>query len=341
MRNNIFILFDCPDDRNDKKWLYEGLLKMQNNVYSVSVKHKLSDLTLKGGLIKKIHAHLIMLLQCFRCLLKSNNNDVVICWLSTTGMYFNLLSRLFGNTRNIILLNILTPLGRSKLRAFGLSNPKCCFCVNSEDTPDQFRYLYSDIKAHFHFIPDVYDDNIAFQTREFDTIDKYCFTGGFNNRDWTFVNTLARLMPHVKFICVGDEQVFNNMVEQKEDNVITYFSIDANKYYDLMKKSHLVFLPLIDDRVAGLINIIRAAQYGVLCAISDTKSTNQYLGNQDKDMLIHGDLQETKLMIDRIFSLSQDEYQSKLSRFQKHIQDVFSPQSATDKVYKVVTDFNN
>lgn len=344
-KSKILILFDCPDEGNDKQWLYDELSRLnEGNVYTIKIKSVLYKLTLMGNYYQKIKAHLVMLWQGIRAMWQSKQNDVIICWLSTTGSYLNILSLLCGNKRNIILLNWLTPIMTNRFNSYyyfkarlAVNNPRCKIIVNSKESASKWcEVLHVNKVQKFYFVPDVFDDSIPFAS----TItkkDNYCFTGGFNNRDWNYVASLAKLLPDIVFICVGNENDFTSSVPDVPSNVLPYFSIESEQYFNFMKNARLVLLPLKDNRVAGLINIIRAAQYGTLCCSTKTPVTSLYYSENAHNYFLDPYPQNSVTMIRSIFNYEELEYHSKAAEFQEYIKNNFSPQTAANSIFQIIS----
>ena len=76
----VYILFDCPDDHNDKSWMIDEIRQLyRGGVFSVSIGKVLSRLS-RDGLKGKLQSLWIMLTQCVRALRASKRDDVIICW---------------------------------------------------------------------------------------------------------------------------------------------------------------------------------------------------------------------------------------------------------------------
>lgn len=339
---NIYILFDCPDARNDKKWLLEELSKLHNGkVSSVPIKHVLSRLD-RSGIIGKLRARAIALWQCLRALMRSEKDDVLICWAPFTGKMCATLSRLFGNKRKLILMNWLTPSDLDKrwekTCRMILNNPQCRISVNSADSPKEWAALAGvTTTENFFLMPDVFDTSVTWAEPAVKE-ERYCFTGGMNNRDWKLLSQIARACSDIRFVCVALEEDFNAQVEDRPENMDVYFNLPAAEYYGLMNNAHAVLLPLRDSRVAGLINIIRAAQAGVLCYISRTVSTEQYYPQANADMLVDWEQEAWISAVQKSFALTAQDYTQKVKSNQMHILENFSAEAAAKRIAGILAD---
>lgn len=336
---NIWILFDCPDDRNDKKWLIDELSKLHNgNVRSVSIKKTLSILD-RQGVKGKIQWRCICLWQAIRAAKYAQENDVIICWTQRSGLYVN--KALMGKRVKLVSMNWLTPSvhylrHKQLLRSF-VKNTRSLIVVNTPESIEKWenKLKFSNQKK-FLVIPDVYNDTISF-TKPKVLKEKYCFTGGMNNRNWKLILNLAKNHRMLKFVCVALKNDFEKQIhEEIPDNMDVYFDVPSNKYYDLMKNAYIVLLPLMDNRVAGLININRAAQYGVPCMITKTAATEQYYNADTNHLLVTGQVDEWGVKLDNWLKFSEEQYIEATEEFCDVIKVKFSPERAAKQIYDAI-----
>jgi len=342
MNRHIYILFDVPDNKNDKEWLIEGLKDYYGDVVSsVSINHILSEMIMLQGGWHRIYAYLIIIKQCLKTLLLSRQDDIIICWFSTTGKIFNFLSRIFGNRQYILAMNWLNP-GidnndfHSFLAKYTLSNPKCIIVVNTNESPRLWRDFAGKDCNGFVVMPDVFDDSVPFITPTTKRNDRYCFSGGYGNRDWRLLMNVASLSKSMKFVCVAKKDDFQSKVEIIPDNVEIYYNIEQSEYYNLMQGSSLVLLPLVGNTISGLVNIIRAAQLGIICSVSRTIATEQYYAEENNDLLIESNEQSWADVINKIMTLTDKEYIDKAISYQQYIKQQFSPQNAVSILVKTI-----
>ena len=329
----IFILFDVPDNQNDKEWLIAGLRKQYpGRVEPVSIKHVLSKMIMLQGGWYRLKAYIIIIHQCIRALIKANRGDVVICWFSTTGKIFNFISRVFGNRPNIISMNWLNPGGPQKgfhynLARFAATNKRCTIVVNTPSTTELWKKHLKCNGMDIMVVPDVFDDTDSFCPIK-NSFEKICFSGGYGNRDWSLLMRVAYRMPDWTFICVAQKNDFESKVSVVPQNVKMHYNIGEKEYYDLMKSSSVVILPIIGNTISGLINIIKAAQYGIICCVSQTDSTLQYFSEENKDLLMQASDEKWIERLNSIGSMTSQEYYHKTECFQSFIQKTYSPANA-------------
>lgn len=68
-----------------------------------------------------------------------------------------------------------------------------------------------------------------------------------------------------------------------------------------------ILIPLLDNRVAGLINVISAAQYGVPYLVSGIPAIRQYYSEKSNNLLTTNNIEEWKKVVLRWASYSYEE----------------------------------
>lgn len=325
----VFILYDCPNETNDKKWLAEEIdRKFDTTIIEPcgSMYHIMRE---RYGKIKVL---ICALRQCITTLFLSKSGDVIVCWGGLTANLFNLLSMCIGNKRNIISMNWLSPPVSKKMKILlkkTIKNPKCKVCVNCKSSIDKWiLYLNAGIRDRFIFLPDVYDITQFFESPTVEHRNGTCFTGGMNNRDWEKLMCIARKLKNIKFVCVALKGDWEKQIQEIPDNVEVYFSLPVSEYYEKMRKATLILLPLKEDKSSGLINIIRSAQYGKICCVSDYEVTRQYYGKKSREFCLGKEIENWVKIIRNIYKMTNEEYDKRAKEFQEYIQYNFAPTSA-------------
>lgn len=341
----IYILFDCRLDDNDKSWLIEGLDIENYTVIASGMPVRLTDL-IKEGPIGRLKSYYLQIKQAFHILYVSNKSDIIIVWYSVTGQIISILSSLFGH-RNMVLMNFLTPTKRNGILGWvvkqTVSNPRNNILVNSIESEKQYRDIYglnTDKCARFHYFPDVYDNAEKFINPEDRIIEnRYFFSGGMSNRDWKLLTKVAQRLPHFKFVCCALQNDFDSQVEIIPDNMEVYYNISSELYYKLMCDSYCVLLPLKNNSVSGLINILKAIQMGVPCYVSNIPGTKQYYSKNASHFLLQNNVESWVEGVCAINTLSADKYVSVVKELQDYINKNFSPESALNRM-KNILDMN-
>ncbi len=337
----IIILFDCPCEENDKKWLYDELQKIYGtsgtDVIPLYTKNALAVLKNSGKRVSYLIQGLKLSAEAIQ---KSRGGGSLVCWGVTTGFITNFLSRILGNSREILAMNWLTPINPPFLaiwlRRMMVNNRRCRIIVNSVESKDKWlKVLRVKDRGNIYFIPDTYDSQIEFQ-RPYRRENVYCFTGGENNRDWKFLMKIAEQMPEMEFICAAYEADFRQQVNHVPENVRVYYSLPVQEYYALMKGASVILLPLRDNRVSGLINITHAAQYGQVCISTRTKATELYYREDLRRFLPERDLEKWVESLSYLIQCSNDEYVSVASGFQDYIRRQFNPEEIARELSEVI-----
>ena len=338
--NNIWFLFDCPDKTNDKKWLIDGFKEKfgRKVCHSVSIDETLS-LLFRKGIKGKIKAYYIMLKQAKRVKKLAKEGDIIICWSQLESILVNMM--VYKKKIILISMNWLTPSKYDnkikKLEKLLCENPNAYIIVNSKESPKKWGdFLGLSSIEKFCIIPDVYNTDISFEYNITHKEKKYCFTGGMNNRDWKLIKKLASKLKDIQFVCVALESDFKMQIDEFPKNMQVYFNVPSEQYYQMMKRAYLVLIPLLDDKVAGLINIIRSAQYGVPCIITKTSATSQYYSGQSKEMLLGTNVDLWYDEVKKWFSYSDNEYKKYTVEFCSYIEENFSPKKAIEKLGEII-----
>lgn len=333
---NIFILLDRPAKDNDKKWLVDNVCELSSEtVIPIYTKHVLSTLLWSGKRVQKLMAYGEILLQCIKILSKAKRNDAVVCWSYLPMMLIYFLQFFTYKRLRYLAMNWLNPSPHTKFRMIEkriAKDEKVKIVVNSKELVGRWTAILDINRLNaFTLIPDVYDARIPFCKVKERSIN-YLFCGGVANRDWGMMEYLAYQFPNVKFVCCAFEEDFRSKVRNTPPNMNVYFNIDSEKYYQLLKDSYMVLLPLCTPSVSGLINIIRSAQEGVICMTSQTPATDQYYGYDDKDLLLPFDRVAWRNKVEEMLTLSGSEYKNRCQSFSRYIKENFSPRSAAQRI---------
>ena len=327
--NKIIIIYDCPWETCDKKWLYTGLKdRYGNKVIKICPKKNLFKLAQKG-VLGKIERYCINIKLMFKSIRQTKaDKDIIISWNPWVGTFI----KFFCRKRNVIALNWLVP-NRNLFKQI----KKSCFkssnfyaSINAISSIELWKNALDlkDTNNIFYF-PDVPEIE-----EEYEVIDKkhkYCFTGGVNNRDWNSVIKLAKRNPKIKFVCVAERKDFEKNIENFDtlenlpNNIDVFFDVSFEKYYSLLKDSYILLLPLKSNRVSGLINVIKAIQYGVITIASDVNGLNDYFPEECKMFLSPvGDYEKMNNDINKIFQYDFESYKKCIHAMRKHLENNFS-----------------
>lgn len=338
----IYILYDCPIEGCDKIWLYKYLNQFsKGKVIAMGVPETLASIGIKGGVFSKLRIVIYVLVQVIKCLLRSNKDDIIICWSERTGLYFNLCSRyLYINRRKIVAMNWLTPPNTCSQIGYYLykllaSNKMATIIVNSPKSASQWMSFLHIEHINSLFVPDTINETIGFeQSNNFKS--QLIFTGGMNNRDWNMVIEIAKILGDFTFICIALKEDWDSYnFKEVPNNVTVLFNTSVEEYYRLLRKSKLVLLPLKEDKVSGLINITISAQFGIPCVVSKTTTSALYY-NEDSPNVLDNNIETWVSRIERIMEMPDDHYIKMVVNFQDFIQSRFHPSRCAESIYNLI-----
>lgn len=331
----ITIIYDCPLQKCDKLWLAEQMRERGFKVKTVTSVWKLSHIEQKGK-FGKLLFYVLTFWQSLKAMLKSAPGEAVICWSQWSGLFFNKLPG--SRKRRIISYNWLTPRYNSKtafLYRDALRNSKLTAIINSPSSKELILKTYGvEDQGNICYIPDVFDDKEEFMAPSYRKENRYWFCGGRANRDWDLFLQLAKECPAERFVGVAAaaDWDYNRVISE---NVEMYFDTDAEKYYELLKNCYAALYPLKEDKVSGLINILKSAQFGKVVLTSEIEATSLYYPKECGDLLLplgkeEDALAKWKNALEQIVRLSKEEYLTKAEHLQNHIKVEFSPKMAAE-----------
>lgn len=336
-KKRFVLLYDCPIGKCEKTWLLNGLRKHGDvKMISTLTKRSYFELSrlyprLKLGKVLRLS---FVFLQCIRGLVLSNKNDVIVVWSRDQGCIFENLCSFFRRRRRIVSFNWLnTPTKHIGRIRHAFNNENFLPIVNNKSLEKDFVNLFNLKKWNGLFLPDAYDNSVDFKDVSYKKTDKYIFSGGVNNRDWSTLLSVAKETPTIKYVIVCDKGAINN---SGLPNVAIMENISSDKYYSLMSDSFITICPLKENRVSGLINIMKSAQFGIPCISSSLDVTRMYYSSSQKDLLLYkrSSSAELKNKVADLFNLERDDYLRVASDFQDYIRNSFNPEKNVEKLIK-------
>lgn len=340
MKNRIVIIYDSPLKYCEKIWMKEELVKRGYKVIAIGSFWRISNIEQRGKL-GKLAARILTLWQSLKGMIRSRRQDVVICWSQWSGLFFNMIPG--ADKRNIISYNWLTPVPNEKTRflyAKALQNEKLWAIINCPKTEEDIKQAYKvKGKSNIAYIPDVFNDKECFQSPHYVTKNRYCFSGGRANRDWNLLMELARKCPYIDFRIVAAGSDWNKNIEIPV-NVTVYFDLKPEQYYELLENAYMAVYPLKEDRVSGLINILKSMQKGKIVLTTDMPFTEIYFPKDCRNFLLpFGDSEAWKKEVDMVWNYDCEEYGCLVGKMQKYVQTTFSPKKAIEELEKIITGF--
>lgn len=335
----IYTIFDIPWESCDKKWLYEKLDHRNYEVFRINPKKELYTIEIKNHL-GYFYSIAVCFFMSLKTVLKAKKGDCIICWKTFSGMFAAILAK---KDQRVISLNWLTPQENDKwsfLRKIALKKNNIRVGVNSLKTKEQLIEKYGqDVADRIFYVPDVPEKDYSFEKIGGER-NNYCFTGGINNRDWKVVYQTAKDLTKHKFVCAASEKYFKETMKGTELplNMKCYFDLSSNEYYEKLKKAYLMVLPLKDERVAGLINVIKAIEFGVLPLTSKNEAIEQYYPEKLREVLQFemGNVEALKEKIEELYSISEETYAGYIEELRTHLIKHFTSDAAIDCIIKQI-----
>ena len=334
----VLLVYDSPLEKCNKLWLLRGLEKSGYQVEVFATKQVIFEVE-QWGRFGEIIARLIVLCQAAKVILLSKPDDIILCWNHFSGLFANMIS-IFFRKRDIISYNWLSPTGSSRTKWLykkALKNEKLQIVINSIDSKQQLLNCYGvkDIN-NIHYIPDVLDDDHNMQLNIQKHEDKYVFMGGVANRDWNLFIELALAFPNLTFIGVSTKTSWS--IQSKiPENVKMYFDVEPEVYYGLMNNAYVVMCLLKEDKVSGLINILKATQLSKLLICSRISSSEIYFPKHCDELLVTiNSLNDITALIDQVYKFSEEEYYDYVKQMQMHISKNFSPSVALGLLDEII-----
>lgn len=340
MSNRVVIIYDCPLKSCDKLWLKEELESKGYCIRTINSFFRISNVEQRGK-FGKAAARMITFWQSIKGLIKSGKGDTVICWSQWSGLFFNLLPG--ARKRYIISCNWLTPVQNEKTRklyAKALQNRNLAAVINSPETKERILRTYRvEDYGNIIYIPDVFDDREPFRNPVYREEQRFCFSGGRANRDWELLMEIAAVCPEIDFRFIAVKSDWNDKIAVPK-NVQIFFDLEPAKYYQLLKDSYMAIFPLKEDRVSGLINLLKSVQMGKPVLTTGISFTGIYFPEENKNCLLpFGDSASWKKMLEQIWNYDEEQYKTHVKSMQEYIRQTFSPEMAGKKIDEIIRQF--
>lgn len=338
--NKFVLLYDCPFKKCDKIWVYNGLKKYRMvKVIDIIPKTTYLKLALFLPKIKigKVMLRFVVFFQSFRAIISSNKNDIIIVWNYMGGILMNQLLSFFKVKRKVVSfcwIDLPRKKNYKKVKKCLLNN-NFIPIINDKRLEKKLVDLFDLETWNGLFLPDVYDDKEKFLDPIYieDKNNRYCFAGGLNNRDWDVLIDCAKKLKEIKFVIVSNRGAIER--DDIPENVQLYEDLEKKEYYKMMKESFITICPLKEDRVSGLINIIKSIQYGIPCITTKLEVTSQYYPLKAKSNLLYqqNDIIDLINKIKKTWDITQKDYEKIVNKLQKHIKNEFDPNNNVKKLY--------
>lgn len=282
----IYLLVDWKDNGNfflEKEFRKRGVKVSVLGIANYDIK----DRQTKFGSIKLYLKYFKLAINAFKV---SSEGEIIICWNFTTSIPVGLINRILFRKRKIIALNIIAPAYSKKIEKIknkifycALNQKELLITVNSAELIKSYSERFELSYDKFFVLSDPIDSN--YKSLNFKVKKSYVFCGGEARRDWMSMIESASLTPEISYIFVARKKHFN-FKNVLPENIKLLLDISAEEYYKLFEQSTIVVLPLMDDKPAGLINLLRAGMMSIPVVSSDTPSVRNYIRQNESGMLV-------------------------------------------------------
>lgn len=225
-----------------------------------------------------------------RSIQQSDKSDVIVSANFIVGAFTGFFCKIFGIKRTILSLNMIShekgffnKLVRKIIYNTAFNYPYFYVTVNSSELLEEYATEFNIQKKRFFLL---YDCILShYENATYIEGNGSVFCGGEAMRDWHAYFAAANSLPDVKFTAIARKINFdNNLVVPK--NVDLHFDTDFDFFYNQLKQSSIVAVPLSTTAPAGLIVIIRAAMLSKPIIVTSTSSTRNYVENKHNGLLI-------------------------------------------------------
>jgi len=290
MRPKIALLVDWKQQEKKKFWLAEELERHGFIVKLIDIpKYNMKDRIIKW---RKI----ILWLKYFKqalavCLSKYRYYDYIISWNAVTGAFLALLARLlFVVKPKIILLNLIAHEKAPFYKRLRRVIYRFCFkradiiTTNSYKLNEYYWQEFRIAKEKIFVLTDPVESS-SFEYVDITGYEQYdVFSGGEGARDWPTLFKAIELNPELSFIVIARKKYFN--VKKMPKNVDIYFDTEEDFFYQKMKASKIVVLPLKSFITAGLIVLGKAMLMGKAVIATRTPVTENYIVSGENGILV-------------------------------------------------------
>lgn len=336
--------FSYEEVGSTKNWVYES--SEETNRICLWQKCQLRKVYMDSSrpmLVNKIIAKSMIYKQCLEALMKSHKDDVLICFDQETGLVLNDMIIRFMLNRKIVIMGWLAPSGNEssdgsyiKRLKRAAQNIRCRNITNYDEGKKRWIELTNPTIDNFRVIHDVVNRDIYGDANNRDlNRGRFCFVGGITNRDWDLSIEIARRFPQMHFIFVSSKVVQDFGDKELPSNIKIIKDIPLDEYYGLLSKAYVCLVPLRTSSPSGLLNIIRASQYRVLCMSSLNPYTDIYYPKNAK-WLLNSSFDDWIENLKRIIEMDESEYRSIAVSIGDHVTRHFSTEYGTQELKKII-----
>lgn len=230
----------------------------------------------------KITFFLRCLKICYDSIIKRKTKYVIFYGCLVRNLVISLMLYIFSASRqNIIILEfsfskneryskrLLVNIVTKILYLIGVCSKYEVGRYSEEFSSDKFKYIPAPIENDYFLHNDIGKDQVS----------SYILSAGRGCRDYDTLIEAAFILDELNFIIISDRENIEH-IENIPKNVIIFFDIERNKYYDFLKDSFAVVVPVKEVyKSAGHQVIYQAMAMGKAVIATRTNTTSEIIEN--------------------------------------------------------------
>ncbi len=284
----IVILVDWKVTSNTKFWLQTELEKLGHATELRGIpNYNIKDDSTRLGKIRLWFKYLKLAKTGIK---RSGKSGIIITDNFVVGAIAAFICKISRKRRKIISLNMiahekgfLNSVLRKGVYNAAFKYKSFWFSVNDEELIAEYSKRFNFPTKNIFVLHDPFYSSD--EQLDYEDSGNFIFTGGDAFRDWEGFIQCAKDLPGIHFIGVARRKYFPADIVLPA-NLKMYFDIPQEEFYDLLKKSMIVFLPLKSLAPCGLIVMVKAALLSKPVIITETPSTRNYIKNDLSGKLV-------------------------------------------------------
>lgn len=316
------VVYDCIQNDNDKSWISLGL-----GGYNVTeiFPDRLSLAVMGRKRLGRIRVILKMLSISVKAIRNSGEQDVIVVWNRSQALFLYKFCHFMRANRSIISFLWYNPKKRrlNSLEKECLQDKQFLALTNTRTSIREWKEVLDIKDIHMEYFPDPFDPRDEFvQSKQKSA--KYVFSGGYSGRDWeTFLKVVARC-PEISFRCIAHKNQWDASWDIPK-NLEVRFNTTTTEYYSIMKNATVAVFVCKENTTAGLINVNKSIQYGIIPIITYNDAIDEYFEEQYKCfMVLDNNVEEFSKIIQYVIRYSDVQYDLIMKDMQSHLKENFS-----------------
>jgi glycosyltransferase involved in cell wall biosynthesis len=334
---SFVLLFDWR--LGEKKfWLQNELEKKGHKVFPLGIPgYDLKNRTIKWRKIVLWWQYFKLGWQGSRLAHKTKSD--IIAWNFIAGVFASLFFP--AKSQRVLALNMITyekgrinQLVRRLIYNRAFFSRRVIGTINSKNMVDKYLKHFKIQQDQLFELHDSWSANYEVVSPKNED-EGFIFSGGESARDWETLLEVANKLLFTQFKIVARRKYWVSSWKVPP-NVSVIFDLDDEEYYNLVKRSRLVLLPLKGIVTAGLIVLIRSILLGKVVITTETPSIVPYYPKSLTNLLTReGDVEQLTLLATRY--LNNDDLRIKTAiEIQQYVLTEYSPEKFTSRLLNMI-----